>query len=630
MKRSRIVVTVLLAIVLALALCACDCEGEETTAPPNQHNIVARQSWGISPDLKYILRYDYNEFGKPLGITYLDLVTLQPDLCVRSGNDVRYGYDENGKLVSHSIGGTPLALELGENGLPKLGRGGVGARPKIYRVEYEFDANGSIVSEKHSRGSEPYVDSHVYEYDSLGRVVKCDKDTFTYSDTSIEMSVDGEKYTLTLNAAGLPTELKSDARYLPYCTWQYDDAGRCVRVEADCPATGSVRNTCDFEYDEAGKLLSAERTAWEKNSYEPYKTVIEHRYDESGALVEVTERNIYSESASRSCITYTYKIEDGVYREWSSEQYKRGEGGDEWLFVKSQASISDTQYSICSYLYEKGKSEGVISNDDILKYDSYGRPVSEVVKKYDDGELEGVTERTTEYDADWNPAKTVESLTSDPDYYGTPSTVTKEYSGGVLRRETKEFEFPIEDGNHYTGKSVIEYDGDGNKTWLYEDRYINGEPFFDGTFEYDMVPGNGIWLTETSNYYESYNLQKYDREIRKKVVIVYDEKLEKHTRVYEYVGEVLSYESYETYESDGVYVEDGGYQIRREKYGEYKYYDAEGRLERSEVIDYEYHETDYIAKKSIKVYDASGALTRSYVESYDEKGILISTVDVNE
>ena len=54
-----------------------------------------------------------------------------------------------------------------------------------------------------------------------------------------------------------------------------------------------------------------------------------------------------------------------------------------------------------------------------------------------------------------------------------------------------------------------------------------------------------------------------------------------------------------------------------------EYFDASGKPEKTEVNEYEYHETNYRAKHTRRVYDADGKLLETIVYEYDEAGKLI-------
>ena len=640
MKRF-LMLLMLCALLATVALSACDCDGGDPPEEPNPHNISAGYTYGFSLEHGCLIRYDYNEFGQPLGATDVAWDTLLP-MRYLGGNetykiyDSLYEYDREGRLVGHRLYGAEMQIEFDEHGYPRSSWGySSGDR---YSVTYTCNSEGRIILASITKGELPkYATTFTYEYDAKGRPTRVTASkndyvvTYSYSDGAVKGEEYGEVYTLSFTEDGRPERYKSEDEYLARAEWSYDEAsGRCVKFSDPFGMMLSDGYTaptvCNLSYDEAGRLALVEAHLGTESSNKYYKYDRSYEYGSEGELVRTVETACYAKDEQRKITRI--ELSGGGVADLTIEYFATGEDGVERPTRRTVNEYdADTGCYVHGYtLYIDADGKEAKSIATTASYDEYCRFIKKSYDTYDreTGELKDRLEYEYAYEGS-DLVRHTERTLHDSEYYGGPSSKTSEYVDLVLVREIKEWEITeSESGDVYRDVCTTHYNEEGVETRVEDLRFLNGEPFFVDVLTYDLVEGNGIrYVNETTNY-EIYNLHHYDKNVKTVFVKTYSDIVAGWTTVKrEYSDDVLIYEHDVAYELGWEQIDETSSTLGREVSGEYKYYGANGVLERREVCEYEYHENNYRSRKAVKVYDASGALLREYEERYDEKGQLI-------
>lgn len=318
----------------------------EETDPDDGESEVASTStfYGFDMLLEDLVQFEYDEKGRFLGATRLDLYTLAPVNTTSTYDLHRYFYDADGKLDYAIVSGMLFKGFTESDG--KMVATSAAANSLLMSeisLELSFHENGKIKEEHFFEGSEFLCR---YVYDEAGRLlaqIDGDGDTsfsvYTENKMTLYIAPDlnEEQITKSLNGtfdilstaeAFYMLDFKND---LPvsasYCeegewitsfTWTYNNKGKCVRSADEY---GSV---FEMTYDEDGRIVNAEGTevyvGWEADSILYDYT---YTYTEDGQIdtvtkemigVDIKEKPDDTPSTSRSLeITIFHYTEDGIF-----------------------------------------------------------------------------------------------------------------------------------------------------------------------------------------------------------------------------------------------------------------------------------------------------------------------------
>lgn len=636
MKRTRIfaVLAVIVIFTLSLSLYACSDEEE------NPRNIPVSHSYGISFERDtHLVRYDYNEFGDILGVTHLSFDTLLPlRLSKTTYRDRAYEYDREGRIVGYSVEGTPLEVTFDDKGFPASAKGYV--QGYECKAEFACNAEGKITEETFFYT--PYT--YKYEYDELGRpicVTRCNKGVpdpsdyqviYGYHPDFVKATAGNYIYRLNLNESGLPIALTIDDKYMPWAKWSYDESGRCVEFEDTRGGLVYKDKTTKSTicYDDAGRLSSVSASAEYDNSFTKTYYKYEHTYEygEDGNPIRTTEKMI--DRTNDKYHTTVCDLEDGKIAHTFTEYFELYGSDEGKLYQTSEVFCFTDKNDVRTHITLVYDTDGVGRKK--AEYTSYrvplGRRIADVDIQYNEkGEFRAKTVNSYELDEEKDIYRTGVYKINDEYYYGATTMEIKEYVGDVLRRKTIELE-TTDDEDLVEQRAVYEYNEKGIDTKRTVISYRNGELYA----ETESLCNENGW-TETSEYiyHEAYNIKNEGKAVRTEYHSTYyrgSSDLYRTVHLFEYKNDILVYESISDNddERENVYGEEGT-AIERSVREERKFYTDSGELERTEKIEYEYHDTYYKSKESVKVYDTSGKLVRDYVNTFAEDGRPIGTTE---
>ena len=630
MKKILTLALAFAALLMALCLTAC---------PKKQDpmNTVAYFEHGFSVEQMAILRYEYNAQGKILNILVLDWNTLFPAMKADTNDfDISYRYDSTGKLISHTFHGANMVLEYDENGHVKHSRGyRVG---QAYSIDYTCDESGTIRSISLTKdGSSLGTQAATYEYTEAGKLLKEGKFEYSYGDGEIAISNGDTKvaqtYRIKLNASSHIQEISFQKKgdYPDYKTrdvwykWSYDEAGVCVASEGYSEYLDfEYLTTCSLTYDKKGRLVDA-LTEVDEACPTMRSYAVSYEYGKDGLV----SRANYREVAAPDSKTGSYNN----VREYVGGRLAKSMGEHFPTASRPYTIRSTSIYDPATGHYLSGSSEyvdaqgkpvkpeGLFSPLHAYRYDEMGRRIYHRATDYRSGEIEEDTEYFYHYNDQSEIVQTVKKVLKD--IYGTTSTETTDYEGGIKTRETIEHFWNKEAHDlkkERRSLNVYDYDTEGRQTHYHLKTYdIDGETeILRGEEEthYDFVKGNGI--------YERFSNALYDEsgKLEQTNLSIEDEEGNYVVTTCDYENGVVRKKTVENNVRQK-WIFDKGTAFSRPTDDKVEYFTASGEIEKTEVNEYEYHENNYRSKHTCRLYDADGKLIETIVYEYDEAGQLI-------
>lgn len=610
-----------------------------TACPEKQDpmNTVAYFEHGFSVDQMAILRYEYNEQGKILNILVLDWNTLFPAMNAdKQDFDISYRYDKTGKLISHTFHGANMVLEYDENGHVKHSKGyRVG---ELYEIDYTCDENGTIRTVTLTKGEEPYIQQVVYEYTEDGKLQREGKYEHKYGDGEITVSNGDTKtaqtYRIKLNASSHIQEIAFQKKgdYPDYTTrdiwyeWSYDETGNCIASEGYSEYLDFQYHTiCSMAYDKQGRLVEA-LTEVDEECPTMKSYAVSYEYGKDGLVSKATLQEVaVPGSTTTSDYNCVYEYVGGRLSKTTSEHLPT----EKRAYTIRDTNIFDpsTGHYLTGtreYIDAQGnpvKPEGIVTWMASYEYDELGRRIYYRDTEYRSGEIEEDVEYFYHYNDQGEMDQTVKKVLKD--IYGTTSTETTDYEGGIKTRETIEHFWNKEAHDlkkERRSLNVYDYDTEGRQTHYHLKTYdIDGETEIlrgEEEVQYDFVPGNGI--------YERFSNALYDENgvLEQTNLCIDDEEGNSVVTTCDYENGVVRKKMVEN-RVTGKWIYDKGTAFSRPTDDTVEYFDASGKLEKTEVNEYEYHETNYRAKHTCHTYDPAGNLLETVVYEYDEAGNLI-------
>jgi len=631
MKKCRLILLGLMLFAALLTLGGCHSDTEDA----DPHNVSVKQVYGYAEPFTDLIRYDFNEFGKPLGATLLNWHTLTEEKSLST-----YRYDKAGKLVGHSVLGTELTVEFGEDGLPVRASAFCDTHP--YVVYYTCGENGAILVERIlHHGSEQYL----LEYNDLGYPTKINGIEFSVSETGSRFADDDVVYCLRLNEEGRPADIIREGDTWSLCRWNYDDKGNVTAFDGREP-TRFFRYLlkADMTYDGEGRLLTYKADYGDADKTDFHIT---YHYDNKGGLsetVKVTDGakrvTRYQKGVPVSEVREEYEEKDGVSRLISLEETKLSTEEDPVKTIRSYYVKEDGSRAIAHYAdytcdkygntltvqyarYREGgglseKGEGANTYRPDGTYQTYGKSCY----YQEDGSLKREEEATQEYDRDGVVIRAIERMNPD-NYYYTDTTKTSEYTDGRLTKRTTEALYSGAEDSYFPGKRVrrilVEDYKDGEVQHSYLENYLNGELEAKEEMTYRPHPdGGGRKYSEAHR--ENYETAEDGTRVRRVVDQIRGLQDTEDYTVTVYHNDVLKSVSYERLVHKQK-VTDEVITTSRAEYSLDKIFDAEGELFVVTECYYEYHENDRLALVRGTICDAEGNVLQTILERYDKNGV---------
>ena len=623
MKKFVLLTLALVLLLMALCLSACRKQPE----PPDL-NTVAYTNHGFSMEQKAILRYEYNAHGNLLNVLVLDWNTLFPVMKPPIQDyDISYRYDSTGKIISHTFHGAKITLEYDENGHLSRGKGyRAGA---TYTLDYTCDENGTVRSIVLTKGELPFsTQTTTYEYNANGKLVKEGNYLYTYEYNTITVNRDGNynstTYIVELNENRQIKKFSSlEKKLKTLYEWSYDDEGKCTSsMGYSAYLNWEYDMTCSLSYDEQGRLIQA-ITDVDEACPTMKRYAVSYEYGEDGLVTRVINQNVGDTgSTSTSTANVVKEYAGGILTKYTLEYPPNV---DRAYTIRS-TSIYDptTGYQLTSNLELYDIEGNPVKSESTYQYDELGRRTYYRETEYRSGEIYEDTEQFYHYN---EQGQIDQIIKKEPkDIYRTTVTTTTDYVDGQRVKEMIERFFDKKIHKLDKDKITVDvteytkYIGQDVPTRTHSKTYeVDGEAKIlrnERTDEYDYVDGNNIKQRRTIIYYNERG------ELERTVLIIEDESLNSSTTDCYYENSVMRKKIVENnvfkrWHYDTVTA------IPRPTDDTVEYFDASGKLEKTEVNEYEYHETDYRAKHTHRVYDADGTQIETVVYEYDEAGKLI-------
>ena len=579
---------------------------------------------------KAILRYEYNAHGNLLNVLVLDWNTLFPVMNAHTKNyDISYRYDSTGKLISHTFHGAKIALEYDENGHVSHGKGyRAGA---TYILDYTCDENGTVRSIVLTKGELPFsTQTTTYEYNANGKLVKEGNYLYTYEYNTITVNRDGNNnsttYIVELNENRQIKKFSSlEKKLKTLYEWSYDDEGKCTSSTGySAYLNWEYDMACSLSYDGQGRLIQA-ITDVDEACPTMKRYAVSYEYGEDGLVTRVINKNVGDTgSTSTSTANIVKEYTGGILTKYTLEYPPNV---DRAYTIRS-TSIYDptTGYHLTSNLELYDIEGNPVKSESTYQYDELGRRIYYRETEYRSGEIYEDTEQFYHYN---EQGQIDQIIKKEPkDIYRTTVTTTTDYVDGQRVKEMIERFFDKKIHKLDKDKITVDvteytkYIGQDVPTRTHSKTYeVDGEAKIlrnERTDEYDYVDGNNIKQRKTIIYYNERG------ELERTVLIIEDESLNSSTTDCYYENSVMRKKIVENnvfkrWHYDTVTA------IPRPTDDTVEYFDASGKLEKTEVNEYEYHETDYRAKHTHRVYNADGTQIETVVYEYDEAGKLIET-----
>lgn len=628
MKKFVSLTLALVLLLTALFLSAC----RKQPAPPDTTNTVAYCEHGFSLEQKAVLRYEYNEQGKLLNILVLDWNTLFPVMKPSTQNhDISYRYDSTGKLISHTLHGAKMVLEYDENGNVSHGKGYRAGQ--AYTVDYTCDENGTIRAITLTKGEKPYsTQTTTYEYNANGKLVKEGSYQYTYEYNTITVDR-GSNYKPTAYVVELNENWQiqkfysKDNKLTALYEWTYDDESKCISSQGYSGYLDwEYQMTCSLSYDEQGRLTKAitdvDDACPTMKSY-----AVSYEYGADGQVCRFTQQNVGDNGTTNTSTANTVKeYRDGILTKYTTEYPPNEDRAYTIRFTSTYDSTTGHHLtSDGDFLDAQGnpvKPEGAGYHSATYQYDELGRRIYYRDTEYRSGEILEDTEYFYRYNEQGEIYQTVTNNLANNDR--TPYTETTDYEGGIKTRETIE---------RFYDKTVYELEKDRRSVNVYEYN-ADGAMTRAHLRSYDIDGQTEILRREEETLYDSLLSKRlsntyYDEngELEKTFVSIKDEQRNSVDTTCEYENGVLRKKTVENIVPERWPYEDPIYgnvtALSRPTDDTVEYFDASGKPEKTEVNEYEYHETNYRAKHTRRVYDADGKLLETIVYEYDEAGKLI-------
>jgi hypothetical protein len=173
--------------------------------------------------------------------------------------------------------------------------------------------------------------------------------------------------------------------------------------------------------------------------------------------------------------------------------------------------------------------------------------------------------------------------------------------------------------------NLYDYDTEGRQTHYHLKTYdIDGEiEILRGEEEvrYDYIRDNGIYKHFSSTHYDEKG------KLEEAYLSITDEEGNAVETTCEYESDIMRKKTVENRVPKRWPHEDPDYgnvtALSRPTDDTVEYFDASGKLEKTEMSEYEYHENNYRSKHTCRTYDPAGNLLSTVVYEYDEAGKLI-------
>ena len=629
MKKFVSLTLALVLLLMALCLSACRKQPEQPDL-----NTVAYTNHGFSMEQKAILRYEYNEHGNLLNVLVLDWNTLFPVMKPPIQDyDISYRYDSTGKIISHTFHGAKITLEYDENGHVSHGKGyRAGA---TYTLDYTCDENGTVRSIVLTKGELPFsTQTTTYEYNANGKLVKEGNYLYTYEYNTITVNRDGNNnsttYIVELNENRQIKKFSSlEKKLKTLYEWSYDGEGKCISSTGySAYLNWEYDMTCSLSYDEQGRLIQA-ITDVDEACPTMKRYAVSYEYGEDGLVTRVINQNVGDTgSTSTSTANVVKEYAGGILTKYTLEYPHNVDRAYTMRFTSTYDSA--TGHHLTSngvFLDAQGnlvKPEGAGYHSSTYQYDEFGRRIYYRDTEYRSGEVLEDTEYLYHYNDQGEIDQTVKKVLKDT--YDTSSTETTDYVDGIKTRETIERFYDktvYELEKDRRSVNVYEYNADGAMTRAHLRSYdIDGQTEILRREEETLY--DSLWSKRLSNTYYDEN-----GELEKTFVSVNDGQGNSVDTTCEYENGVMRKKTVKNIVPKRWPYEDPIYgnvtALSRPTDDTVEYFDASGKLEKTEVNEYEYHETNYRAKHTRRVYDADGTLIETIVHEYDEAGKLIET-----
>ena len=633
MKKFVSLILTIVLLLTALFLVACRKQPE----PPDL-NTVAYTNHGFSMEQKAILRYEYNAHGNLLNVLVLDWNTLFPVMNAHTKNyDISYRYDSTGKIISHTFHGAKITLEYDENGHVSHGKGyRAGA---TYTLDYTCDEHGTVRSIVLTKGELPFsTQTTTYEYNANGKLVKEGNYLYSYEYNTITVNRDGNynptTYIVELNENRQIKKFSSlEKKLKTLYEWSYDDEGKCTSSTGySAYLNWEYDMACSLSYDGQGRLIQA-ITDVDEACPTMKRYAVSYEYGEDGLVSRVINRNVGDTgSTSTSTANVVKEYAGGILTKYTLEYPPNV---DRAYTIRS-TSIYDptTGYHLTSngvFLDAQGnlvKPEGAGYHSSTYQYDEFGRRIYYRDTEYRSGEVLEDIEYLYHYNDQGEIDQTVKKVLKDT--YDTSSKETTDYVDGIKTRVTFEH-FGNKDAHDLKKErrslNVYDYDTEGRQTHHHLKTYdIDGEIEIlrdEEEVRYDYIRDNGIYKHFSSTHYDEKG------KLEETYLSITDEEGNSVDTTCEYENGIVRKKTVENRVPKRWSYDDVTYgevtAFSRPTNDTVEYFDASGKLEKTEVNEYEYHETDYRAKHTHRVYDADGTQIETVVYEYDEAGKLIET-----
>ena len=412
-----------------------------------------------------ITEYSYDGEGRLVSVRHLDPYTFLPTEQLATAV-CKYTYGEDGRLLSFNYYGYPVELEYGDGGTAV---GCFEASGNKLKIEFAFFEDGGIKTETMTvEGSGGLL---VTAYDERGRVVSEEDElssvmSHSYGEELVTSvySIEGKAISTTESKIGADcypeySEIISSNGTVSTSEWSFDEENRCTGY---IYSTSGLYQKMSFGYTE-GYLSEYEFLSGTDGNDLVLVTSGERELNDSGEVIYQSSTLVENGVKVRQDIRY----DDGGLP-ISYSEYSYHENGE-----------------VENFLTEFYGSDGYVTKEEGLSYNSSGELVQKMIMEYDGA---FVKERVEKYEDG--------VMFSDHDKLYEYDSLDR-----LIREEIEVFAEGVLTAK---GVATYKYDEMGN---LSEERYLH----------YD---GNGKFISDEAARYE------YDEngEVVKATVSTYDEK----------------------------------------------------------------------------------------------------------
>lgn len=632
MTKRKILTKIFIAAALAVtALLLVACRPKAPSGEVvNKHNVAASHFYVLSAADEKLYRCDFNEYGRPLGMTCVDWYTLRPERYFGSERDSIYEYDENGRIIGHTYFGAKMMLEFDERGYPVKGVGYANNGIR-YEIGYECDDLGRIRKETATRSNGTVV----WEYDEQGRLIREGEDVaYTYDAGQITMTLTYDRtpaeVVLMLNETGDICKFDMTVDYRKpkreWYEWTYDENGRCTASDGTTfdRFYDSFVDTCTITYDDQGRIASS-IADMDSDFAEPTNEIRrEWEYDKSGAIAKTVA---YIAEQDGSATRSTAYFQNGIQCDRYFEGLSIKDGVETVTRHTDYEYDAKTGYMLSGRaVYHKADGTQTPDYEIFNEYDDKDRRTSYIYKRYRDGDLFSEEQTYTRYGDD---NEIVQIAVKEIDYdWDTEIVTTTDYQGEKKIKKTLEKRGPgyAEDPRPWRSVDIEVYDEDGRvvicDSYSYKGNTAEAidELVREEHERYDYTEGNGWEHTLQIKLYENGRLTS-------DCFKTYDEQRRIDYEMTQYQNGVKTTATVGDYEATmRIELWEGGpaYYMERPVTYTTTFYDADGNATHVEYWEYQYHDNRYTARIACRTCDKDGNFLSQTVKTFDEEGKLLT------